>query len=79
MTLDDVVTMDEAAEAIGRTPHAMRKAAQRGTLEARRLPVGGRGVWITTHDAAARYAARVVVSRRLLREGAYSRGRNKVT
>ncbi len=60
MTLDDVVTVEDAAERLGRTPAAFRKAAQRGTLEARKV---GRQ-WITTNDYAARYVARVAMQPR---------------
>ena len=63
MNLDDVVSLEEAAEALGRSPEAFRKAAQRGTLEARHV---GRQ-WITTRDAAARYVAGVQSRRRLRR------------
>jgi hypothetical protein len=60
VTLDDVLSMQEAGELIGRTPGAMRKAAQRGTLEARLI---GPRYYVTTRDAVALYAARVAVQR----------------
>lgn len=63
MNLDDVVSLEEAAESLGRSPEAFRKAAQRGTLEARHV---GRQ-WITTRDAAARYVASVQTRRRVRR------------
>lgn len=61
--LDDILSLEEAGELIGRTPAAMRKAAQRGSLETRMVS----GVHITTRDAAARYAARVATKRRVRR------------
>lgn len=63
MSLDDVVGLDEGAERIGRSPQALRKAAWRGTLEARRVG----GVWLTTNEALARYVARVAAVRRARR------------
>lgn len=62
--LDDVLSIEEAAELIGRTPGAMRKAAQRGTLEAKRV---GPRYYVTTREAVVTYAARVAASRRLRR------------
>lgn len=61
--LDQVVSIAEAAEALGRDPASFRKAAQRGSLEALRI---GRQ-WVTTHDAAAEYVARVAAGRALRR------------
>jgi hypothetical protein len=60
--LDDVLSMAEAADLIGRTPGAMSKAAYRGTLEAKL--VHGK-TWITTRTAVTRYAARVAAQRRV--------------
>lgn len=57
--LDDIMDMTEAADIAGRSVDAMRKAAQRGTLRARRI--GGasqRGIWVTTHDELTDYLAR---------------------
>lgn len=63
MTLDDVISLEEGAEALGRSPAAFRKAAFRGTLEARHV---GRQ-WITTREACAAYVARVARGRRVAR------------
>lgn len=63
LDLDDILSLDEAGELIGRSPEAMRKAALRGSLETKMV---GR-TYITTRDAAARYAARVAVKRRVAR------------
>lgn len=60
MRLDDVVSLDEAAERFGRQPEAFRKAAQRGTLEAKRVTPR---CWVTTYELAAAYVARVAVAR----------------
>jgi len=61
VNLDDIIGMEEAAERTGRTPQAMRKAALRGTLEAKRI---GPRHWVTTPEMVARYAARVALDRR---------------
>lgn len=56
--VDDILTMQEAAEIAGRTPDAMRKACQRGKLDGKR--VGGadhRGTWVTTRAALTEYMA----------------------
>ena len=63
MTIDDVVSIADAAEALGRDPAAFRKAAERGTLDAKRIG----NSWATTHEAAASYVARVAAGRRLRR------------
>lgn len=55
--LADILDLDDAAAVVGTTPEALRKAAQRGTLRARRVGTATRGVWITTADDAARYRA----------------------
>ncbi len=62
--LDDILSLDEAAELIGRSPGAMRKAAQRGTLEAKKI---GPRYYATTREAVVRYAARVASQRRVRR------------
>lgn len=66
MTLDDIITLGEAAELLGRSPDAMKKAAQRGRLEARRLGEGNgqRALWITTRPAVAAYRAQVIEMQR---------------
>lgn len=61
MTLDDLIGIDEAAELFGRTPDALRKAAQRGRLEAVRI--GPFGTWVTTRQHVAAYVASVAVRR----------------
>lgn len=61
--LDDIIGLDEAGDLIGRSAGAMQKAALRGTLETK---VIGK-TYITTRDAAARYAARVATRRRVRR------------
>lgn len=61
--LDDIISLEDAADQLGRSPEAMRKAAQRGTLVARRV---GRQ-WITTREHAVRYVAGVQTRRRLRR------------
>jgi hypothetical protein len=62
--LDDVITSGEAAELLGRTPGAVVKACQRGTLRARRLGSGTRGIWITTRESVAIYRADYAERRR---------------
>ncbi len=64
MTLDDVVTLAEAAETFGRSQASFQKAAYRGALEAKLV---GPRVYITTREAAAVYVARVT-ARRLARK-----------
>jgi len=61
--LDDVITLEEAAELCGRAEVTLRGAAARGRLRARRLGRGGqRSLWITTRDAVAEYQAWVASS-----------------
>lgn len=62
--LDDIISLDEAAELIGRSRGALAKAAQRGTLEAKLV---GPRYYVTTREAAARYLARVASQRRVRR------------
>lgn len=59
--LGAVIDLNEAAEIAGRAPVTMRRAAERGTLDARKVGGGGgsRQLWITTRDAVARYVAYV--------------------
>ena len=52
MDVDDLLSLEEAAEIIGRSPTTLRSAARRGSLEAKRI---GRD-WVTTHDAVIQYA-----------------------
>lgn len=64
MSVDDILDMTEAAELAENTPGAMRKAAQRGTLPAKR--VGGadnRATWVTTRQAVEEYIAAVTARR----------------
>lgn len=70
VTLDDVLSMSDAGELIGRTPGAMRKAAARGTLEARLIAPR---CYITTREAVASYAARMAVKRPVSRERGHHR------
>ena len=62
--LDDIIGLDEAALRFGRTPNALRKAAERGTLEAKRVTPR---CWITTPDMVAAYIAHVTAFRRVRR------------
>lgn len=63
--LDDVVTLDEAAEISGRAPVSLRRAAELGTLTARKIgrpgprESSGRQLWITTRGHVADYIAYV--------------------
>lgn len=57
--LDDVVTLDEAAEIAGRSPVTMRTAAGRGKLRARKVGNPPHDVWITTRGAVSEYLAYV--------------------
>ena len=57
--LDDIITLDEAAEIAGRQPVSMRRAAGLGKLDARRIGDGGSAIWITTRPAVAAYLAYV--------------------
>ena len=57
--LDDILTLDEAAEIAGRQPVSMRRAAALGKLDARRIGEGGSAIWITTRPAVAAYIAYV--------------------
>lgn len=58
--LDQIISMDEAAELFGRERAAFTKAAQRGTLEAKRVTPR---CYITTRELAAAYVARVQAGR----------------
>jgi hypothetical protein len=49
--LDDILSLDEAAQTLGRTPATMRWAAQTGRLPAKRV---GRD-WVTTSDGVLWY------------------------
>jgi len=50
--LDALISLDEAATILGRSPATLRWAAGTGRLQARRV---GRD-WVTTHDAVTQYA-----------------------
>lgn len=77
--LDDVIGMEEAGEIAGRAAVTMRRAADVGTLEAKRIGVGPRAVWVTTREAVARYISYVAthawqsVPQRMARPGGHSR------
>lgn len=62
--LDHVISLEEAASRFGRTPNALRKAAERGALEAKRVTPR---CWVTTPDMVAAYVARVAAGRRVRR------------
>lgn len=56
--LADVIGMVEAGELSGRAPSTMRRAAELGTLEAKRIGEGRRRpVWVTTRQAVSAYVA----------------------
>lgn len=57
--LEEIVTLEEAADLLGITKNAALKAARRGALRARRFGAPTRGLWITTHDEVDRYRALV--------------------
>jgi hypothetical protein len=59
MTLDDIISLDEAAEIAGRQPVSMRRAAAIGKLDARRIGQPGRALWVTTREAVSEYLAYV--------------------
>jgi len=50
--LDDIISLDEAARILGRSPVTLRWAARTGRLTAKRV---GRD-WVTSHDAVVEYA-----------------------
>lgn len=52
---EDFISLADAAEIIGRSPVALRRAAELGNLEAVRVA----GRWLTTREAAATYLAYV--------------------
>jgi hypothetical protein len=64
MELSAVLTLEEAAELVGRSPTTLRDAALRGRLEARRIGDDYRGLWITTEAAVAAYIASTREARR---------------
>ena len=51
--LDDILSLDEAARMLGRSPITLRWAAQTGRLPAKKL---GRD-WVTTRDSVLWYQA----------------------
>ena len=56
--VEDIIGMEEAAEIAGRSTEAMRKAAQRGSLPAKKIGGSGpRGYWVTTRHALVEYIA----------------------
>ena len=70
LELDDIISSDEAAEIAGKTPAAIRKALQRGSLRGKQL---GRQ-WVTTRDELSRWLAWTPVHRRNARSGRYMDG-----
>ena len=50
--LDDILSLEEAARMLGRSPNTMRWAAQTGRLGAKKI---GRD-WVTTRDEVQWYA-----------------------
>lgn len=65
LDLDDVITLDEAGEIAGRAPVSLRRAAEIGTLVARKIgrpgprDSSGRQLWITTRGHVSEYMAYV--------------------
>lgn len=57
--LDELLTMEEAAEIASRAPNTMRSAAARGTLRARRFGRAPHDLWITDRQAVSEYLAYV--------------------
>lgn len=53
LDLQDLITLEEAAEIVGRSPVTLRQAVGRGRLDA--VKIGK--TWITTHDAVSLYVA----------------------
>lgn len=62
MSLDEIISMEEAAEISGRAPVSMRAAAARGRLDARRIGKGPRAVWVTTREAVSEYVAMIAAA-----------------
>ncbi len=60
MSLEDILDTQEAADLAGKTPEAIRKALQRGSLRGRQL---GRQ-WVTDADEVAAWLAWGPVQRR---------------
>lgn len=54
MKLDDIISLRDAADALGITATTLRAQAAQGRFEARNIPGLG---WITTHQAVERYRA----------------------
>jgi len=69
--LEDVLSTDEAAEIAGKSPEAIRKALQRGSLRGRHI---GRH-WVTTREEVREWQAWGPVERRRGRRGRYARTR----
>jgi len=49
---DEVLSLQQAGQRIGRSPHTLRRAAERGTLQATKI---GK-TWLTTAREVDRYA-----------------------
>lgn len=60
--LDDLLTLDEAADIAGRAAVSLRRAAVNGRLRARRFGTEPRTVWITTRQAVSEYLAYVAAA-----------------
>ena len=57
--LDDLLTLEEAAEIIGRAAVSLREAARKGKLRARLIGRAQHGVWVTTRADVSEYQALV--------------------
>jgi len=79
MSLDDVISLEEAGDISGRAAVSMRRAAALGTLEARRVG----GTWVTTREAVSAYMAYVAslqwqsIPQRMSKPGGHARKRGR--
>ena len=53
--MTDMIPLSEAAKHCGLTRQALKKAAQRGTLQAEKVPTPRGDVWMTTRADVDRY------------------------